>query len=157
MPTSSTSIGDPFDLQRFVDAQARDYATALAELQRGRKRSHWIWYVLPQLRGLGLSGNSRYYGIGSLDEARAYLAHPVLGARLRECVAAIAGHRDTDIAAILGALDAMKYQSCLTLFKAAAGATAADSSLFGEALRDAFGGREDARTAAMLRGGDERT
>jgi uncharacterized protein (DUF1810 family) len=137
---------DPFDLQRFVDAQAGDYATALSELQRGRKRSHWIWYVLPQLRGLGLSAHSQRYGIASLAEARAYLAHPILGARLNECVAAIARHKGTDIAAILGSLDAMKYQSCLTLFNAAAG----ENSPFVQALQDFFGGREDARTKAML-------
>jgi uncharacterized protein (DUF1810 family) len=142
---------DPFDLQRFVDAQTGDYATALAELQRGRKRSHWIWYVLPQLRGLGMSAYSQRYGIASLAEARAYLAHPILGPRLNECVAAIARHKGTDIAEILGALDAMKYQSCLTLFKAAA----PESAPFAQALRDFFRGREDARTLAMLKGAAE--
>jgi uncharacterized protein (DUF1810 family) len=142
---------DPFDLQRFIDAQAGDYAPALAELQRGRKRSHWIWYVLPQLRGLGLSGHSHRYGIASLAEARAYLAHPILGPRLYECVAAIARHKGTDIGTVLGSLDAMKYQSCLTLFKAAA----PESAPFTQALQDFFGGREDARTLAMLKGAAE--
>ena len=137
---------DPFDLQRFLDAQSGDYPTALAELRRGRKRSHWIWYVLPQLRGLGMSGNSQYYGIGSLDEARAYLAHPVLGPRLCECVEAIERHKGTDIAAILGGLDAMKYRSCLTLFRAAAGA----QSPFARGLDEFFGGEEDPKTIALL-------
>ena len=137
---------DPFDLQRFLDAQVRDYPTALAELRRGRKRSHWIWYVLPQLRGLGMSGNSQYYGIRSLDEARAYLAHPVLGPRLHECVEAIAAHKGTDIATILGAVDAMKYRSCLTLFKAAAG----EEAPFARGLDDFFGGDEDPKTIALL-------
>ena len=145
----TTIPDDRFNLERFVDAQAHDYATALAELRRGRKRSHWIWYVLPQLRGLGMSSNSQRYGIASLDEAKAYLAHPVLGPRLDECVAAIAAHKGTDIATMLGSLDAMKYQSCLTLFKAAAG----EDSPFAQALADFFGGREDAKTIAMLRGG----
>jgi uncharacterized protein (DUF1810 family) len=143
---------DPFDLQRFIDAQAQDYAVALSELQRGRKRSHWIWYVLPQLRGLGMSAYSHRYGIGSLDEARAYLAHPVLGERLNECIDAIARHKGTNIADILGAVDAMKYQSCLTLFKAATGD---EASRFAIALADFYGGREDEQTKAMLvaRGG----
>ena len=80
---------DPFHLSRFVEAQAKDYSVALAELRAGRKRTHWIWYVLPQLRGLGSSSMATYYGIDSLQEAEAYLAHPVLGQRLRECVAAM--------------------------------------------------------------------
>jgi uncharacterized protein (DUF1810 family) len=141
------SADDPFDLRRFVDAQEGDYAVALSELKRGRKRSHWIWYVLPQLRGLGMSAYSHRYGIASLDEARAYLAHPVLGPRLLECIDAIAQHRGKDIAGILGSVDAMKYQSCLTLFSAAAGGEAAP---FSTALRDFYGGREDERTKAML-------
>src|SRR5690349_16568916 len=139
---------DPFDLQRFIYAQAADYAVALSELKRGRKRSHWIWYVLPQLRGLGMSALSHRYGIASLDEARAYLAHPVLGPRLNECVEAIARHEGADISDILGSVDAMKYQSCLTLFKIAAGGE--EASRFAKALVAFYGGREDARTKAML-------
>ena len=112
---------DPYNLQRFVEAQQRfaeaevpAYMAALAELRDGRKRGHWIWYVLPQLRGLGASTNASLYGIGSLAEARAYLAHPSLGPRLRECVAAICRHRNRDAEQILGG-DACKFRSCLTL------------------------------------------
>ena len=139
-------MAEPSDLGRFVEAQARDYDTALAELRAGRKYTHWIWYVLPQLRGLGTSRFSMRYGIASLDEARAYLAHPVLGARLRECVRAIDTHEGTSARAILGDVDAMKYRSCLTLFKSAAGG----ETLFREALDRFFDGEEDAGTLAML-------
>jgi len=137
---------DPFDLARFLEAQARDYETALAELRAGRKRTHWIWYVLPQLRGLGRSPLSDFYGIGSLAEAQAYVAHPVLGPRLAACIEAIARHRGRPAEHILGDVDAAKYRSCLTLFKHAAG----DASIFAAALADFFDGREDALTLALL-------
>lgn len=107
---------DPFLLERFVQAQAQSYATALSELKAGRKRSHWIWYVLPQLKGLGHSEMSQRYGISGLEEARAYLDHPVLGARLIACIEAILQHQDKSAEAILGGLDAQKFHSCLTLF-----------------------------------------
>lgn len=137
---------DPFDLARFVEAQERDYRTALAELRAGRKRTHWIWYVLPQMRGLGTSGMSRHFGLASLDEARAYLAHPVLGPRLAECVRAIDEHKAKGAVAILGPVDAAKFRSCLTLFQRAAG----PQSVFERALRDFFEGVEDARTCELL-------
>lgn len=144
---------DPFDLQRFVDAQARDHAQALAELRAGHKRSHWIWYVLPQLRGLGTSGMSQRYGIASLAEARAYLAHPRLGARLRECVAALLAHRGRASAAqILGTVDALKCRSCLTLFDAAAAGT---EPLFADALDAYFDGERDPATRARLAAANE--
>jgi uncharacterized protein (DUF1810 family) len=139
---------DPFDLQRFVDAQARDHAQALAELRAGHKRSHWIWYVLPQLRGLGMSGMSQRYGIGSMAEARAYLAHPLLGPRLRECVAALVAHRGRRSAVeLLGSIDALKCRSCLTLFDAAA---AGAEPLFADALDAFFDGERDPATLARL-------
>lgn len=139
---------DPFDLQRFIDAQARDHAQALAELRAGHKQSHWIWYVLPQLRGLGTSGMSQRYGIASLAEARAYLAHPLLGPRLRECVAALTAHRGRrGVAEMLGGIDALKCRSCLTLFEAAANR---DEPLFAEALDAFFGGERDPATLARL-------
>lgn len=138
--------GDPTDLQRFVDAQARDYARALAELRAGRKVTHWMWYVLPQLRGLGASAMSTFYGIGSLAEARAYLAHPVLGPRLRECVAALNALEGSDAAQVLGAVDAAKLRSCLTLFGRADPTEAA----FGAALAKFFAGAPDARSLALL-------
>lgn len=142
---------DPYDLARFVQAQQGTYARALAELQAGRKRSHWIWYILPQLRGLGSSPMAVRYGIASLDEARAYLEHAVLGARLLECVAAISAHGDHASAEeMLGDIDAQKFRSCLTLFMAAA----ADNATWQQALRQAldryYGGASDQRTLALL-------
>jgi uncharacterized protein (DUF1810 family) len=110
--------GDPFDLQRFVDAQDRDgtYERALAELRQGRKRSHWIWFVFPQIAGLGSSDAARRYAISSLDEAAAYLAHPVLGPRLDTCAEALLELPTRDPEAVLGTVDAMKLRSSMTLF-----------------------------------------
>jgi uncharacterized protein (DUF1810 family) len=150
-----TPVDDPYDLERFVRAQEDSYAGALAELQAGRKRSHWIWYVLPQLRGLGSSSMAVRYGIASLDEARAYLKHPVLGARLRECVVAINAHRaegdGPSAEAILGGIDAQKFRSCLTLFIAAAQDDAPTQQLFSQALARYYGGVPDQRTLALLK------
>lgn len=137
---------DPFDLSRFLSAQAADYETALAELRAGRKRSHWIWYVFPQLRGLGLSAASAHYGIDGIDEARAYLAHPVLGERLRECVRAMLAHSHVSAREILGEVDAMKFRSCLTLFWT----VAPEEPLFAEALERFFCGEPDRKTLQLL-------
>ena len=138
--------GDPFDLDRFVEAQASAYDTALGELRSGRKRSHWIWYILPQLRWLGRSDMSVRYGLQSLAEAKAYLAHPVLGLRLRECVRTLNALPGSDPVAVLGSIDAIKLRSCLTVF-----AEAGESeSLFREALDKYFGGRPDAATLSLL-------
>jgi uncharacterized protein (DUF1810 family) len=146
---------DRFDLQRFVDTQAGDYAQALAELRAGHKRSHWVWYVLPQIAGLGMSAMSQRYAIGSLAEARAYLAHPLLGARLRECVAALNAHRGQRSAAqILGGIDGTRCRSCLTLFDAAA---AGAEPLFTDALDAFFGGERDPATLARLAEEQRRT
>lgn len=139
---------DPFDLGRFVAAQRTSYDEALAELAAGRKRTHWMWYVLPQLRGLGASHMAQRYGIASLEEARAYLAHPLLGPRLLACVEAMNALRDPDAERVLGAIDAVKYRSCLTLFIAADPGNAA----LRESLRKYYGGVEDERTRALLRG-----
>lgn len=142
------SDAEPFDLDRFVLAQLGTFDTALAELRAGRKQSHWIWFVFPQLAGLGRSPNSLFYGIHSLDEARAYLAHPVLGARLREAVEALlgwAGRRDAE--SILGPVDAMKLRSSLTLFAAASG-----EPLFARALDAFFPQGPDPVTEQMLTG-----
>jgi uncharacterized protein (DUF1810 family) len=111
--------GDPFGLQRFVDAQAGGvYEAALAELQRGHKSGHWIWFIFPQHRNLGRSGTAKFDGLSGAEEAAAYLAHPVLGPRLRECVAAVAEHLrgGRSAEAILGDLDAMKLRSSLQIF-----------------------------------------
>lgn len=137
---------DPFNLERFVDAQATDYARALSELRAGRKTTHWMWYVLPQLRGLGASSMATRYGIGSLDEARAYLAHRVLGPRLVECAAAMNGLRGASATQVLGAIDAAKFRSCLTLFLA----VEPRNAVLREALDKYYSGVEDERTLALL-------
>lgn len=137
---------DPFQLSRFTEAQETSYATALAELRAGRKRTHWIWFVFPQLRGLGSSANAERYGLTGLAEARAYLGHPVLGPRLREATAAMLVHQAGDAGSVLGEVDALKFCSCLTLF------SLADPSeqIFRAALDAFFGGVCDRRTLALL-------
>lgn len=134
------------DLQRFVDAQRDTYETALRELREGHKRTHWMWYVLPQLRGLGRSAMAERYGIADADEARAYIAHPVLGPRLRECVQAMLRHRTASAEDILGGVDAMKFRSCLTLFME----VAPHVPEFEQALRRFHGGERDLRTMELL-------
>ena len=112
-------MDDPFNLQRFVDAQSGGvYERALAELRGGRKQSHWMWFVFPQHRDLGRSDLAKYYGLSGAEEAVAYLAHPLLGPRWRECVAAVEDHLEAgqDLEAILGQVDAMKYRSSLDIF-----------------------------------------
>jgi len=137
-----------FDLERFVVAQDADgtYASALAELRAGRKAGHWMWFVFPQVAGLGMSATSTRYAISSLEEARAYLAHPVLGPRLVECAGALAGLSGRSADEILGPVDAMKLRSSMTLFARAA----PDVALFGEVLDRYFGGVADERTDALL-------
>jgi uncharacterized protein (DUF1810 family) len=135
------------ELQRFVDAQQSVYAEALEELRAGRKRTHWMWFVLPQLRGLGNSPMAERYGLADAAEARAYLAHPVLGPRLLECVRAMLGHRAATANDILGGIDAMKFRSCLTLFMH----VAPHVPEFTQALHQFFGGAADQRTLERLR------
>lgn len=137
---------DPFDLKRFLEAQRETYECALAELRAGRKETHWSWYIFPQVLGLGSSAMSTRYAISSLAEARAYLEHPVLGARLRECITALNAHSGLSAERILGEVDAQKLRSCLTLF----GQADSKGPLFGEALTRYFAGREDAATLAIL-------
>lgn len=135
-----------FALERFVTAQRDSYGQALGEIRRGRKRSHWMWYVFPQIAGLGRSPTAQYYAIASLGEAQDYLAHPLLGARLRECVAALQALPAADAEAVFGPIDAAKLRSCLTLFAAAAPAEA----LFARALQRWFEGQADPLTLARL-------
>jgi uncharacterized protein (DUF1810 family) len=135
-----------FDLERFVAAQEGAYDGALRELRQGRKTGHWIWFIYPQLVGLGRSELSRFYGIESVDEARAYLEHPVLGPRLRECVSAVLATSGGTAEAIFGSLDAMKVRSSMTLFHRAA----PDEPLFVEVLERFYGGVEDQATDALL-------
>lgn len=138
---------DPFRLQRFVDAQESVWQTALAELKEGRKRTHWIWFVFPQMRGLGLSPTSEFYGVASLDEARAYLAHPVLGMRLLACTQAVLAHEGLSANAILGSPDDLKLRSSMTLFDAA---SEAEDNPYHATLRRFFEGIPDARTLELL-------
>jgi uncharacterized protein (DUF1810 family) len=137
---------DPFNLERFVKAQSENYEEALAELRAGQKRTHWSWYVLPQIRGLGSSEMSLRYAISGAQEARAYLSHRVLGARLLECVAAINAHRSLSAVDILGVVDAQKFHSCATLFAA----VSAERSPFHIALEKYFSGARDRNTVAIL-------
>jgi uncharacterized protein (DUF1810 family) len=136
----------PFYLERFVAAQQGVYEGALRELRAGRKTGHWIWFIFPQLAGLGRSELSRFYGIESIDEARAYLDHPVLDPRLRECVSAALATSGTTAEGIFGSLDAMKVRSSMTLFHRAA----PDEPLFAEMLERFYGGVADEATDALL-------
>jgi uncharacterized protein (DUF1810 family) len=142
----SSKGADPFDLRRFVDAQARVYEDVLAELRNGAKRSHWIWFVFPQLRGLGRSATAQHYGISSLDEARAYLAHPVLGARLRECTGLVAAIDGRSVDEIFGWPDNLKVRSSMTLFAHATD----DNAGFREVLDKFYDGQEDPATVELL-------
>jgi len=139
---------DAYDLQRFVAAQdaGGTYERATAELRAGRKTSHWMWFVFPQIVGLGYSPASRTYAISSLDEARAYLAHPVLGARLIECATILAGLPGRTAEQIFGEVDALKLRSCITLFiRAAPG-----EPLFRQVLDQYFGGEPDSATERRI-------
>jgi uncharacterized protein (DUF1810 family) len=141
------SATDPFELDRFIDAQSGStHERAVAELRSGRKQSHWMWFVFPQLRGLGRSAAAMHYGITGIDEARAYLGHPLLGARLQQCAAVLeglAGHSALDV---FGPTDAMKLRSSLTLFAHVAG----PGSIFERLLGKYFDGERDDLTLAML-------
>jgi len=137
---------DPFDLSRFVIAQSKGYSYALAELRAGMKETHWIWYVLPQLRGLGSSSRAIFYGIGSAQEAEAYLAHAVLGPRLRECVAAMNALDGLSAVQVLGQIDAVKFRSCLTLFRS----VDPRDVVFSEALDKFFAGMPDEASVDLL-------
>ncbi|MEZ4702564.1 MAG: DUF1810 domain-containing protein [Rhodothermales bacterium] len=132
-------------MQRFVDAQAPCYDAALRELRAGEKRTHWMWFVFPQLRGLGRSAMAQRYAIGSAGEARAYWAHPVLGARLRDCTEAVLGVKDRSAHRIFGFPDDLKFRSCMTLFD-----RATSEALFTEALVRYFAGEPDPQTIAGL-------
>ncbi|WP_431268760.1 DUF1810 domain-containing protein [Dankookia sp. P2] len=135
-------------LDRFLAAQAPVIDQVRAELTAGRKRSHWMWFVFPQLRGLGHSAMAQQYGLASLEEARAYLAHPVLGKRLRDCTALVNAVQGRSAEEILGEVDALKFRSCLTLFAAAE----PGEGVFRTALDRYYAGAEDPRTLALLQG-----
>jgi len=144
-------MSDPFDLTRFLEAQAPCYGRVLEELAAGEKASHWMWFIFPQLKGLGVSATARRFGISGLEEARAYLAHPVLGARLRECTRAVLALEGRSAHEIFGAPDDLKLRSCLTLFAAAAPpGPPPHERLFEAALRKYYGGEPDPRTLEQL-------
>jgi uncharacterized protein (DUF1810 family) len=138
-------MADTYDLQRFVDAQRPIFDTACAELREGHKRSHWMWFIFPQIRGLGHSPTAHRYAISSMDEARAYLDHPVLGERLRECSRIVAALNGRTAEEIFGYPDDLKFRSCMTLF-----AQVAPRDVFDECLRKYFGGQPDPATLQRL-------
>lgn len=137
---------DPFKLQRFVEAQETHYAIALRELGLGQKASHWMWFIFPQLSALGRSHRAWFYGLSGLAEAKAYLAHPLLGPRLVACVRELLRHAPTPPRVLLGEIDALKLRSCLTLFQAANPA----EPLWEEALQTFYAGQPDALTLNLL-------
>jgi uncharacterized protein (DUF1810 family) len=141
-------VRQPYDLERFLEAQEDAFAGALEELRRGRKTGHWMWFVFPQLAGLGRSPTAHYFGIHSADEAQAYLAHPLLGPRFRTSVEALLAWADRRSAEqILGSVDALKLRSSLTLFD-----QLEFDTIFSAALKAFFGGDPDPRTLALLNG-----
>ncbi|MFL6415292.1 MAG: DUF1810 domain-containing protein [Bryobacteraceae bacterium] len=140
-------MNDPYNLQRFADAQAPVIEEVRAELSRGRKESHWMWFIFPQLRGLGSSSMAERYGISSRQEAEAYLVHPVLGPRLRECTELANAVPNTSVEQIFGYPDNLKFRSSMTLFSA----LTADDDIFRAALDKYFNGEPDPVTAARLR------
>ena len=135
----------PFDLDRFIAAQDRIYDDVLRELRAGRKASHWMWFIFPQLKELGRSDTSCFYGIATLDEARAYAGHPVLGARLRECTQLVNAHAGTPLGVILGHVDALKFRSSMTLF-----AQATQDAVFATELAAFCAGLPDQATLDLL-------
>ena len=137
---------DPYNLARFVSAQGNVYDDAIAEIRAGRKRSHWMWFVFPQLTGLGSSGLAQTYAVGSLNEAVAYLRHPILGPRYAECIGALLDLETTDPIEVFGAIDAMKLRSSLTLFALADGPAS-----LGQAIGKFFDGEHDEATHKLLR------
>lgn len=142
---------DPYNLQRFLDAQNDVYDDVVYELRTGHKTSHWMWFIFPQIKGLGLSSTARHFAISSLDEARAYLQHPVLGARLRECTRLVNQIENASLDRIFGSPDNLKFRSSVTLFLKASDAGSADHQLFAAALEKYSQGEPDALTLTLLK------
>lgn len=143
---SQTNLPAPEPLQRFLDAQAPVWEAVIEELRSGRKETHWMWFVFPQIAGLGTSRMSQKYAVVGKAEAQAYAMHPVLGARLRHCFELVLAHRNRTAESILGAIDAKKLQSCATLFRACDGR----NPLFDEALKVFYNGEPDQATLSLL-------
>ena len=142
----SHSTDDPYDLNRFVRVQENDYEQVLSEIKSGRKRTHWMWYIFPQLDGLASSSTAKHYSIKSMDEARAYLAHPILGPRLLECAEAAVGVEGRTASAIFGSPDDLKLRSCATLFACVSPA----DSVFERLLKKYYPGGRDSKTLQLL-------
>ncbi|MBD2097073.1 DUF1810 domain-containing protein [Trichocoleus sp. FACHB-591] len=142
----SENAGDPYDLNRFVQAQERDYERALSEVKNGRKRSHWMWYIFPQFDGLGFSATSKRYAIKSVAEAKAYLSHPTLGPRLIACAEAALSVEGRSVYEIFGSPDDMKLKSCATLFAY----VSPEGSVFEQVLNKFFHGDRDQKTLDLL-------
>ncbi|MBX3619766.1 MAG: DUF1810 domain-containing protein [Rhizobacter sp.] len=140
------TTADPFELQRFVAAQAPVMAAVEAELAAGAKTSHWMWFVFPQLKALGRSATALHYGLASAEEAAAYWGHPVLGPRLKHCTELVLAVRGKTLHQVFGSPDDLKFCSCMTLFEA----VARDEAVFAQALERCCGGERDARTLALL-------
>lgn len=136
-----------YSLQRYVKAQENDYETALSEIKKGRKRSHWIWYVFPQFKEFAHSRIAEYYGIDDKGEAEAYLQHPILGQRIREISETLLLHKDKDVKGIFGELDAGKVRSCMTMFD-----YLSPNDVFGQVLDVFYGGKRGGRTLKVLNG-----
>lgn len=136
-----------YNLNRFIEVQNRDYDTALAEIRAGKKASHWMWYIFPQLKGLGRSSTSEYYGLSGIKEAQAYLSEPILKARLIEITDAVIAHKDKSAEEIFGGIDAKKLRSCMTLFSIAA----PDIPVFDAVLEQFFDGKPDRNTLRLTR------
>ncbi len=145
-PTANRSADDPYNLSRFLEAQEDDFEQALSEIKAGRKRTHWMWYIFPQFEGLAFSSTSQHYAIKSVEEARAYLDHPVLGPRLRECAEAAVSVEGRSAAEIFGSPDDLKLRSCATLFAC----VSPPGSVFERLLDKFYGGRRDEKTLQLL-------
>ena len=145
-PGESRGTDDPYNLSRFLRAQEGDYDRALSEIRSGQKRTHWMWYIFPQLDGLAFSSTSKHYAIKSAAEARAYLGHPVLGPRLRECAEAALGVEGRSATAIFGSPDDLKLRSCATLFAS----VSPPGSVFDRLLEKFYGGGRDDKTLRLL-------
>ncbi len=141
---------DEHNLARFLQAQEGDYERALSELRQGQKRSHWIWYIFPQLDGLGFSSTARHYAIKSVEEARAYLDHPILGSRLLKCAEAVYGVEGRSATQIMGSPDDLKLKSCATLFERVSPPNLTSHSIFKQLIQKYYQGERDDKTLALL-------
>ncbi len=142
----SRSSNDPYNLGRFLRAQEADYERALSEITSGRKRSHWMWYIFPQIDGLAFSSTSKYYSIKSVDEARDYLGHPILGPRLLKCAETVASVENRSVTEIFGSPDDLKLRSCATLFTC----VSPPDSVFDRILEKYFHGHRDGKTLRLV-------